>query len=100
MNKQKRIISAILLAILCLLLTACSSEPQLVVTNAYKHRGDYNGNYSVNAYTFHIKNKSGTDIESVDYFIIYFFNGRGECVANYEMESWELRSLALDAGDS
>ena len=84
-----------------ILLTACSSEPELVVSNAYKHRGDYYGNYIDNTYTFVIKNNSRTkDIESVDYFTIYFFDKHGNSVGSWNADRTALNKLALDAGHS
>lgn len=97
---MKKAAIVIMVLILGILLTACSSEPELVVDNAYKHRGNYNGNYYNNAYTFTIKNHSRTDIESVDYFRIYFYDGKGNNVGVWKASRADLNALALDASDT
>lgn len=97
---KKLIIVAIAIIAVAFFITALFSEPKLVVSNSYKHRGDYNGDYSVNAYTFEIKNNSFfKDIDSVDYFRIYFYDKAGDYVDVWNAGTSELLALALDARD-
>lgn len=98
--KEKAIFTAIVVIIIAICVLSSFSEPELVVSNSYKHRGDYNGNYYHNTYTFEIKNKSRfKDVESVDYFRIYFYDNAGDCVGVWNAETYELLNLALEAGD-
>lgn len=100
MKKSTLVIILLMGLVLLAVLTGCSAEPQLVIDNAYKHQGSYSGNSTYNTYTFTIKNDSRTDIDSVDYFRIYFYDGRNNEVGVWHANSQELKSLALDAGDA
>ena len=98
---MKKLIIIAVLAAICLMFFIGSSEPELVVDNSYKHRGTYSGNMNLNTYTFEIKNDCRrTDIESLDYFRILFYDSDSNLVYTWRAGSSDLKELALSSGDS
>ncbi|MBR3928475.1 MAG: hypothetical protein IKJ65_05670 [Clostridia bacterium] len=96
-----RILAIALIVIIGAVVFGLNHEPELEVINSYIHRGTYSGNMNYNTYTFEIRNNSFfTDIDSLDYFNIVFYDDFGNAIGMWSADQSDLRQLSLSTRDT